>query len=1139
MYTLSTADRILVEQGILTHQGILRAYEEKSPQLAEFICKLLILDPAPRNMFIEQRRGTPTFKRLHAQIEKSVHEKHELLRSLPKNRISKTDILEYTWKGHQTVWEHLSSDVMAPLLPERVHLNAVIYNLWNDRTPYAREQLLLILREARLLYGVWRAIKKIFKEAERRYDWEVYAILIDRFTDRSRSISVPSYAMITEADQAEKIAEVKALEAWGERKKTIETEINTLLNQEKLSPEEEQNLEALYRQQEEEEETKPELRYDPSVVNWNNPEWINRDSYWSLKTDSSIKTRAYLRRRALRTLFALASDLPDAYPAAAAEIVVRVSESFGRQLLYSHEALWARHMPSLLKIVEEAPHEKTVKWAYDMLKKYFRLELKTIDGDWLYRVSQSKIESTRAIALQYLEEETGVGRGLFHEHGYHKTIIAFLGLGKNMPTHSTEAQDFALIYLRGESVSEAAPAIVEELSLDDVCVLLKKGGKFKELGEHLLNGVDSKSPYEDKFSLDFFSSLLEDSESFSLAETHIKKRYTGTDLKAAWYGKRLLSKLKKVRLFALQLLQDPTKYSKEDDWTQFCLDILHHLKADAAIYEEAFRRLTAKDSTGRRLLDDRSRVPLTFIRYLLLHPQEIVVSRVLSLIEERAFSVHEIGLPFLKTIATRREFASYYQQADAWKGPDHAGDFINDTFLLHLKDKKEAAHHASVGKKVRNWLVNEFSMQAVGLVWCHTRLEWWSTEYQFVRELFSRDVTFAELAGLLPNLTIKNPTTNLHVRGAQQVAWFVYDKCLDAGSKKANFYKQLLLSRNPRYRQHKNILSALSAEQIFPQEAFDFDWFLRWAKSKRAPIRAYAIDMARYEMSHWLSPSSWERLQSKYTKPQSAFDKIKPLFTGFYDIEKAIKRAIYRPLIPKEHSKIDVKSNPIFEPNSLYRYCFGSDERPRDFALGIIRDFPEKYGRLENLLSLSDSNDAAVRQLVVEVLWKKYNSPITTPGWKPFPYSVVPFNLSRAIDPLRKELDPNTLSLRPEDVTSGEHYLGIGGPEIVEKKEAVDVQTKFELHEFIRRILYTLPRTPAQKDALDTRRSKAETSASLLPSWKNKKTLVIAMRDFALQDKEFALFVLPILEEFQSIRGKLLYEACLSALVQIKHAYDL
>ena len=467
-----------------------------------------------------------------------------------------------------------------------------------------------------------------------------------------------------------------------------------------------------------------------------------------------------------------------------------------------------------------------------------------------------------------------------------------------------------------------------------------------------------------------------------------------------------------------------------------------------------------------RLLDDRSRFPITFVRFLLLHPQSAVFQKVLGFIENGIYTVQEMGVSFLKTVATRREFKNHYQRKDAWKGEEYTGSYISDVFLLHLKEKKENAHHAAVGEKVRRWLYNEFSLQEVGVDWCFERIEWWSSDYGFARELFSRDVTFLEISNLLPPLTRKNPTTDLHVRGAQQIAWFVYDKCLDAGSKKANFYKNLLLSRNPRYRQHKGIISALSAAQVFPQEAFDLDWFLRWAKSKRTPVRAYAIDLARYEMAYWLSNQSWERLQSKYAKPKSAFDLFRPLFGGFHDVESAIIRAIYKPLEPKEHSKIDIKHNSIFQPEALYRYCFGRDDRPRDFALGVIKYFAEKYGKLENLLSLSDSNDSRVRQLVVEVLWKKYNQPVTTPGWKPFKYSVVPFALSRAVDPIRNDkIDPNTLPVSPEDVSSGKHYLGTGGPVLI-NSEAVDDDSKFELHEFIRRILYTLPRSPAQKNAL-------------------------------------------------------------------------
>ena len=80
----------------------------------------------------------------------------------------------------------------------------------------------------------------------------------------------------------------------------------------------------------------------------------------------------------------------------------------------------------------------------------------------------------------------------------------------------------------------------------------------------------------------------------------------------------------------------------------------------------------------------------------------------------------------------------------------------------------------------------------------------------------------------------------------------------------------------------------------------------------------------------------------------------------------------------------------------------------------------------------------------------------------------------------------------------------------------------------------------------------------LQSSWKNKKQLVSTIRDLAIYEptrhqkmsdaerqafdedqQDFARFMIPVLEEFSSVRSKLLRNTCLTALVQIKNKHQL
>src|SRR5205085_11442355 len=56
-----------------------------------------------------------------------------------------------------------------------------LFPLWNDEGMFARTCLLRIIARVRLTYGPWRALKRIFKEAEARGDTEIYGALAARF----------------------------------------------------------------------------------------------------------------------------------------------------------------------------------------------------------------------------------------------------------------------------------------------------------------------------------------------------------------------------------------------------------------------------------------------------------------------------------------------------------------------------------------------------------------------------------------------------------------------------------------------------------------------------------------------------------------------------------------------------------------------------------------------------------------------------------------------------------------------------------------------------------------------------------------------------------------------------------------------
>src|SRR6185369_1415895 len=62
-------------------------------------------------------------------------------------------------------------------LPDRARVHEIILSLWQSDGPFERDVLVSVLARVPIKWGPWRAVKRIFKEAEARGDWEVLGLL--------------------------------------------------------------------------------------------------------------------------------------------------------------------------------------------------------------------------------------------------------------------------------------------------------------------------------------------------------------------------------------------------------------------------------------------------------------------------------------------------------------------------------------------------------------------------------------------------------------------------------------------------------------------------------------------------------------------------------------------------------------------------------------------------------------------------------------------------------------------------------------------------------------------------------------------------------------------------------------------------
>src|SRR5207248_3098940 len=148
----------------LTLDDIQRAWDARDPELVKYIEILSGQpDPQPKTPI---RQGALTFTKFLGTIHRS-------------NFRTKPEEEQRTYRV-ETIKALEAADAEVPL-PDRYRLYDIISKLWQDNSPFARQCLLGVIATVKLNYGTWRALKRIFKEAEAKDDTEVFGALAARF----------------------------------------------------------------------------------------------------------------------------------------------------------------------------------------------------------------------------------------------------------------------------------------------------------------------------------------------------------------------------------------------------------------------------------------------------------------------------------------------------------------------------------------------------------------------------------------------------------------------------------------------------------------------------------------------------------------------------------------------------------------------------------------------------------------------------------------------------------------------------------------------------------------------------------------------------------------------------------------------
>jgi hypothetical protein len=244
-------------------------------------------------------------------------------------------------------------------------------------------------------------------------------------------------------------------------------------------------------------------------------------------------------------------------------------------------------------------------------------------------------------------------------------------------------------------------------------------------------------------------------------------------------------------------------------------------------------------------------------------------------------------------------------------------------------------------------------------------------------------------------------------------------------------------------------------------------------RDERAEVRALGIAWARQEMVAFDPP-----LEALLGLAELPHDDVHDLVVLVLTADDKQEHQRYR-LDPAKLSA-----------EGVYRFCDSLDARARGLGLRLIQDHP-RLAVPEELFRLTESPDRHVRAFVVRQLWSMYRRRAASEAW------AAP----------EREGEP-TPGPRPEAWPASEQ----------------------DIRGFLRRTLFGIP---PGRQALGGRTE----GVRRLAARQAKLALVEVCRDLALQDRDFAVRVTPLFQEFLGSQGASESAACLVALTQLRHRW--
>ncbi|MBN9123027.1 MAG: BRCT domain-containing protein, partial [Planctomycetes bacterium] len=1078
---------------VLTLEDVRTAWDARDPRLITLIEQLCNQPvPAPETPI---REGALTFDKFlqgmrdwrfrHKTREEQAHYRIETLKALedPKAEVP---------------------------LADKLKVHEVIFALWQSNDALARDYLLRIIARVPLVYGPWKAVKRIFKEAEAKNDTEVFGAIAARLDSAhagrgyGQQVSGATVSYLVRR-------------AW------------RYLRRVGL------HLPATY----------PDVACE-FLVNY--ADNTNFRSTWVFNHILFHETKKYGRSN-FRFGWNDDSNKPTNLK----------NRAYGET--------WKRSHRPLFSLLERARSDAVRDYATTALKTDFRQILRDTEPSWVVRLVAVPSRAIHDFVVWLLQNVPKFEQGAFRTLGLHDAVL------KLFDSPSTDARKYAANYARTHARDLPVPELIRLANNDNDDVRKLATDLLGEKDPRTGVGLDAwgqllETQHGYKFAADAITKHFGAKE---LTPEWFQGRLLSDSHNAFDFAKKLLPKIHNLKelgpAFFVTLLQkvNPDESSKANRVVEYAAAELAKFDLDA-LDRDLLRWLALFPPTqnyaiqwvNQGKLKKAQALGMDFLKVLAFQPDWDASpwlaafktkygqwAKELSFDEGRAGSVlgwfqdvrkftnADLDLNWLLRLVARSEplyhdFASdrlirtfvpadFAPKSEAAAASTPApADLKGASFLFtgklasmtrdeaekRVKDARGTVA-GSVSPKLHYLVVGDDGSPLYG---------------QGTKG--SKQTKAEELNDKGANISIISETAFLQMASGERPAGAAGADAVTAGCERL---WQLVVAPGPadapvgRFareyvrRHHTEIGKKLTDKPVdpgaeVPASFLSLDRVFPLFSESRKPLREFALELAGWEFARW-NPGV-DYLVSMSEIP-------------FMDVRRFVAKALLAEDTPPNRPfRLDPEK---LEASTVYRFCESNDEETRALGMELINRLP-RLRVPEELFRLSESPDRKVRAFVIRALWTVYRDRGLTPDWKP---------------PLPPK--PTVGAKAKKDAEKAAASRGEGIPHRFEKWPA-DQPT---LSAFLRRILFEIPpgRPEKSRDAVEdtdpndpnAKKPDKVVSTKPLPARRAKLDLIETMRDLGLEDKQFGGGILPLLDEFLLSRGPSERAACLVAVTRIRH----